>query len=53
MLAQQGSTTVTAFFGSAFIEASTAFLRWLRDIGIAIAARMPMRMTTTRIRVKP
>jgi hypothetical protein len=34
---------------------SCAFERWLRNVGMAIAARIPMMITTTRssIRVKP
>ena len=37
------------------MHASTPFLRWLRKTGMAMAARMPMMMMTTRssIRVKP
>ena len=40
---------------SDFMDASTAFLRWFRKTGMAMAARMPMMMMTTRssIRVKP
>src|SRR3954468_9998974 len=40
---------------SALAAESWAFLRWLRNTGIAIAARMPMMMMTTRssMRVKP
>src|SRR4051795_4907836 len=51
----QLSTFVAAFFRSALREASTPFLRWLRNTGMAMAARMPMMMMTTRssIRVKP
>jgi hypothetical protein len=40
---------------SSFAEASVALLFWLRNDGIATAARMPMIRMTTRssIRVKP
>ena len=40
---------------SALAAESSAFLRWLRNTGIAMAARMPMMIMTTRssIRVKP
>ena len=40
---------------SAFAEVSPAFFFWLRNVGMAIAARMPMMIITTRssIRVKP
>src|SRR3954451_17769745 len=43
------------FFRSALACASQPFLRWFRKTGMAIAARMPMMMMTTRssIRVKP
>src|SRR5436305_10331300 len=40
---------------SGLMDADTAFFRWLRKTGMAIAARMPMMMMTTRssMRVKP
>src|SRR6266550_2641002 len=49
------SAVVSAVRASSFAEESDALLFWLRNDGIAIAARMPMIRITTRssIRVKP
>jgi len=51
----QVSTWVAAFLRSDFRDASTPFLRWFRKTGMAIAAKIPMMMMTTKssIRVKP
>ena len=49
------SAVVWAVRASSFADASVALLFWLRNDGMAIAARMPMIRMTTRssIRVKP
>lgn len=49
------SNTLAALFRSDLTAASFAVLRWLRNTGIATAARMPItRMTTSSsMRVKP
>src|SRR3954468_17917507 len=46
---------MAAFFRSDSTCEAHAFWRWFRNAGMAIAARMPMMMMTTRssIRVKP
>ena len=49
------STASARFAASVFAAEFQPFLRWLRNVGIAIAARMPMMIMTTRssMRVKP
>jgi hypothetical protein len=49
------SSSFATVRASDFMEESTARWRWLRKTGMAIAARMPMMIMTTRssIRVKP
>src|SRR4029078_12942876 len=50
-----GSTACAAVTAVDFASASLPLLRWFRNEGMAIAARMPMIRMTTRssIRVKP
>ena len=49
------SISFATCFRSLLMPASTPFWRWFRNTGIAIAARMPMMMMTTRssMSVKP